>query len=399
MTRALIFSLNYYPFVGGAEVSIKEITDRIPDIDFHLIAYRFDANLPKVERVGNVTVHRIGIGKRGMTVEESFSSVAYLAKILYVPLAALKGLNLNRRYRFDFYWAMMSYMVFPITLMRMLGNRTPYLLTLQDGDPFRRVFRRKRIRPFLPLLAYGYNRAAEVQAISTSLLTWAHKLGFQGKGILIPNGTDVRRFSEKTSAEERAHIREELGLKPGETALVSTSRLVHKNALDVAIRSLSLLPPSVRFINFGFGPDREKLTLLAKEMHVEDRVSLLPHPGVPELPKYLHACDIFIRASRSEGMGVSFIEAMAAGLPVIATQEGGIADFLFDENRNPEKPTTGWAVDLDSAHQVAGAVEEILSRPDKVAEVTRTARELVLAKYDWNTIARDMQAVFANVSV
>jgi glycosyltransferase involved in cell wall biosynthesis len=108
------------------------------------------------------------------------------------------------------------------------------------------------------------------------------------------------------------------------------------------------------------------------------------------MPKYLKACDIFIRPSRSEGMGNSFVEAMAAELPVIATQEGGIADFLFDEKRNPDKPTTGWAVDANSPESIKMAVEDILSRPEKVASVLGTAKQLAIEKYDWNLIAKRM---------
>ena len=60
--RVLIFSLAYFPkHVGGAEVSIKEITDRISDIEFHMVTNRFDSTLPRVEKIGNVLVHRIGI--------------------------------------------------------------------------------------------------------------------------------------------------------------------------------------------------------------------------------------------------------------------------------------------------------------------------------------------------
>ena len=61
--RILIFSLAYFPkHVGGAEVAIKEITDRITpeDIEFHLITLRFDSTLPKESREGNVHVYRIG---------------------------------------------------------------------------------------------------------------------------------------------------------------------------------------------------------------------------------------------------------------------------------------------------------------------------------------------------
>ena len=96
-------------------------------------------------------------------------------------------------------------------------------------------------------------------------------------------------------------------------------------------------------------------------------------------------------------MGNSFIEAMAAGLPVIATQEGGIADFLFDSKRNPNVPATGWAVDKDSPTQIADAVKDILAHPDTTREVIGRARQMVAEKYDWSLIARQMQErVFAS---
>ena len=90
-------------------------------------------------------------------------------------------------------------------------------------------------------------------------------------------------------------------------------------------------------------------------------------------------------------MGNSFVEAMAAGLPVIATQEGGIADFLFDEHRNPDQETTGWAVDANNPEQIAAAVEDIMTRPNKVEAVTARAKALALEKYDWDLIARNMK--------
>ena len=58
--RVLIFSLAYLPLAGGAELAIKNITDRIGDISFDLIALQFDSALPRREKIGNVTVHRIG---------------------------------------------------------------------------------------------------------------------------------------------------------------------------------------------------------------------------------------------------------------------------------------------------------------------------------------------------
>jgi glycosyltransferase involved in cell wall biosynthesis len=177
----------------------------------------------------------------------------------------------------------------------------------------------------------------------------------------------------------------------GEVYVITTSRLVTKNAVDDMIRALPLLPENVSFVVLGTGPDEAALKKLATDLHVSERVKWLGQIGHADMPKYLKACDIFIRASRSEGMGNSFVEAMAAELPVVATQEGGIADFLFDEKRNPGVPITGWAVDKDSPREIAAAIRDIMDRPEKVRAVVKTAKEMVIEKYDWNLIAKDMR--------
>jgi glycosyltransferase involved in cell wall biosynthesis len=240
------------------------------------------------------------------------------------------------------------------------------------------MFGRMRILPFLPLLNAGFRGANVVQTISTYLAGWAHTRGYKGHIEVIPNGADLNLFSGTPITHEGK-------------ILITTSRLVHKNAVDDVIRAL----PAVSDVDFkilGTGKDETMLRELAEKIDVADRVEFLGHIDHEDMPVYLHSADIFIRPSRSEGMGSSFVEAMAAELPVIATQEGGIADFLFDAKRNPDKPTTGWAVDKDSPEQIAAAIKDILARPDKVKEVTENAKKMVLEKYDWDKIAKDMRA-------
>ncbi|MFH1178304.1 MAG: glycosyltransferase family 4 protein [bacterium] len=377
MKRILIFSLAYYPHVGGAEVALKEITDRIGVYEFHLLTMNFGGEA-REEKIGNVFVHRIG--KRA----------SYVSKILFAPRAAAAAARLHREHNFDAFWAMMSYMLFPIVLLRFMGLRCPYLLTLQEGDPWEHMFKRWFILPFRPLLSSGFKNASAVQVISTYLAKWARRMGYQGEASIIPNGVDIARFAHV------GHRRSYIG-DTGNVMLVTTSRLVHKNAIDDVIHSLAFLPEHVRFVVYGVGPDEVELKKLASEIGVSSRVEWKGHIDHSELPRALSECDIFIRPSRSEGMGISFIEAMAAGLPVIATQEGGIADFLFDAKRNPDKPTTGWAVDHDSPEQIAEAVREILSNPDQVARVTSNAKKLVTENYDWNLIAERMHSLLTNL--
>ncbi|HYE23353.1 MAG TPA: glycosyltransferase family 4 protein [Candidatus Paceibacterota bacterium] len=398
MKRIVVFSLNYYPFVGGAEVAIREITNRISsdEIEFHLIAYRFNSELSETERIGNVIVHRIGIGKRGATVADSFNALAYLGKIAYIPLAALKALELHRRHPFNGAWAMMSYMVFPIVLMRMAGKRIPYLITLQEGDPFEHVFSRWHIRFVLPLLRYGFSHASTVQAISTFLGTWAAKFGFKGMLQIVPNGVDVSRFTVPPPKEVE-QARRALGKADSDVFLVTTSRLVHKNGIDTVIRAMPHLPDHTTFLIYGDGPEERHLRMLAEELHVASRVRFMGQISHKALPATLAACDIFIRPSRSEGMGNSFIEAMAAGVPVIATQVGGISDFLFDKRLDAEHEPTGWAIQPETPKDIAEAVSYILSNEDERRNIIENARRLVMDTYDWDHIATKMRLIFLNL--
>ena len=167
--RILIFSLAYYPEIGGAEIALQEITNRISssDIAFDIITLRFDRKHSRLEKVGNVLVHRVGWGN-------------YFGKILFPPLAAWYARGLNRQKHFDGAWAMMTYMVLPIVFARFFGVRLPYLITLQDGDLPEHVFGRLRILPFLPLIRFGFRHAKAVQTISVYLRDWAKEAGFSG---------------------------------------------------------------------------------------------------------------------------------------------------------------------------------------------------------------------------
>lgn len=376
MKRILIFSLAYVPFVGGAEIALKELTDRLGgEYKFHLVTLRFKREWPVYEKLGEVHVHRVGGG------------TGYLSKVLFVPLAAREGARLHRMHRFDLAWAMMSFMLFPILLMR---ARPSYVLTLQEGDPFERVFKRPHIAVFLPLLRRGFRGARVVQVISTFLGGWARQMGFDGSLEVIPNGVDTQHFARPIAPAPRERVREEFGVGERNTLLVTSSRLVHKNAVDNIIRAIALLPEDTHFLVLGEGPDRKALEELARELEVEKRVHFKGHIDHAQLPYFLHASDIFVRPSRSEGMGNSFIEAFAAELPVIATKEGGIADFLFDSEQDPDQTPTGFAVPKDSPADIAEAVKKIQTNPELVRRVVANAKTLAFERYDWNTLAEEM---------
>jgi glycosyltransferase involved in cell wall biosynthesis len=396
MKRVLIFSLNYYPrFIGGAEVAIKEITDRIPpeEIEFHLITLRFDSALPKEETIGNVHVHRIGFTTKSPDIADLKKLPLKLNKYYFQFFAARAASKLHKKYRFDGIWAMMAHSCgIPAGMFKKRHPDVKYLLTLQEGDPPEYI--ESMMRPVWKLFVQGFTFADALQPISTFLASWGRRMGYTHETKVIPNAVDTARFTHSFSESEVGSMKEKLGKKEGDVYVVTTSRLVHKNAVDDVIRALPQLPENVSFLIYGIGPDEEKLKGLVQELGVAERARFMGQISHAEMPLMLAACDIFTRPSRSEGMGNSFIEAMAAGLPVIATQEGGIADFLFDASRNPDREATGWAVDKDAPDQIAAAVRDIVSNPQEAAKVTETARRMVIQKYDWNTVAADMKSLF-----
>jgi glycosyltransferase involved in cell wall biosynthesis len=391
MKKILIFSLSYFPkHVGGAEVAIKEKTARMPEYEFHMICLRYDSTLPKVEKIGNVIVHRIGFTRPNPTMADLRRFPLHLNKFFFQFAAAWKAIRLCSEYRFDCTWAMMAHSCgVPAALFKLWHPRIPFVLELQEGDPPEYIERKMRI--LWPLFSRAFTSADVVSVISTFLGKWARRRGFKGPVVLVPNAVNTKHFSQPYTEFAIDEIKDKLGKRMGDVFVITTSRLVRKNAVDDVIRALPLLPQNVIFVVLGTGPDEVMLRALAKKESVEQRVQFVGQVGHEELPKYLKASDIFIRASRSEGMGNSFVEAMAAGLPVIATQEGGISDFLFDAKRNPDKPTTGWAVDKDSPEQIAEAIKEIMANPEKVRHVVATGRAMVGETYDWDKVSATMK--------
>lgn len=389
MKRILIFSLTYHPYVGGAEVAIKEITDLLDPAEyaFDMITLRFDRALPKVEKIGNITVYRIGftadkpkISDRGMPLR------CKVAKVLFPFTSFLKALSLHRKNSYDMTWAMMAnHAGFGALLFKYTHPRIPYFLELQDG---RALSDMKERQPILRALWSFYKRiylkADRIKAISHFIEKEVRALGYQKSIEVIPNAVDVAKFSRAIPENELAELKVHFGKKIGDVFLFTASRLVLSRGVEDTIRALSFLPSHVKLLIAGDGEDKTKLEEIAHETGVSGRVIFVGHVDHAQLPAYYKVSDIFVRPSIIEGFGNAFVEAFAAGIPVVATPVGGIPDFLTDG-------VTGVFCKVRDPESVAFAVKRYLDDPILVAHVVKSAKELVVQKYDWSIIARDMK--------
>lgn len=382
--RILIFSTAYYPFVGGAEVAVKEITDRLGgDFDFDLITAKLKKGLSNKEKIGNVTVYRVGMGS------------PFLDKILLPVYGSFFTYKLNKINNYFCFWGIM------VTFGSLAGylfnffrgvcfkKKIPMVLTLQEGDSENHLQYK-----WAGLISLSWKitlrRTDFLTAISNFLLNRAKKNGYSGEYSLVPNGVDLSVFSKRINEKEKEELKNKLNKKLDDIFLVTSGRLSHKNGVDDVISALTYLPTNVSFIIIGKGDDGQKLQRQVENLGLAHRVKFIGFLSYNDIPKYFSVSDIFIRASRSEGFGNSFIEAMAAKLPVIATPVGGIVDFIDDRS-------TGVFCSPDCPQSIVKAVRLLLEDKNLKDKIVLNAYNRVKERYEWSNIAFKMKEVFNKI--
>ncbi|MFA6304872.1 MAG: glycosyltransferase family 4 protein [Patescibacteria group bacterium] len=371
MNRVLIYSTAYLPFIGGAEVAVKEITDRLPNFEFDLITAWLDKKLPRRQTIGRVNVYRVGIG------------YPKFDKLFLAVFGHFQGLKLHRQNKYQAVWAIMASFGGFAALSFKIRSKIPYLLTLQEGDPIEEIL--KQVRFVRNRFNKIFSQASGLQAISTYLLNWGVSMGFKGKfSEIIPNGVDVTNFTKQYSEEEIKELRSSFGFPKDAVIVVTASRLVVKNGLADVIKALPNLPQNFCFYICGTGGLENHLRQLVKELKLEKRVNFAGYKSHAELPSIFSSSDIFIRPSLSEGLGNAFLEAMASGLPTIGTLVGGIPDFLTDG-------VTGLVCQAQNPSNIASTILKASQlNAEQKKSLHDNATKLINERYNWDLVANKM---------
>ncbi len=336
MTRVLILTTEYLPNIGGSELAIANLTQRLPNVSFDIITSEFG-------------------GKWLLPLTGFFKGLKHRYDVIHVFQASYAG--------------------GAGVLLKLVRPRTPLIVSLQEGkDLSKQSFFIKFFRSMI------LRKADTITAISNYLLTYAKQANPKAKSYLLPNGVEVKKFYNPTQPP--------LTLRGG--AIVTVSRLVFKNGVDTLIRAMPLLP-GYELTIAGDGPQAEALTTLARKLGVSDRVVFLGLVGQDALPGLLQRSSVFVRPSRSEGLGIAFLEAMAAGVPIIGTPVGGIPDFL--KNRE-----TGLFCEVENPESIAQAVRELDQQPDLRASIIANAQKSMRACYDWDILAQQYYEIISRHS-
>lgn len=214
-------------------------------------------------------------------------------------------------------------------------------------------------------------------AVSQALALQAEK-AFGVRPKVIPNAVDPERFYPRPE-------RKRLYAEEGEFLLVHASNFRPIKRVPDLVRAFAKVRKRVkaRLLLLGKGPELPEAKRVARELGVEAWVSF--HPPTPHPEEVLGAADLFLLASEEESFGQAALEALASGVPVVATRVGGVPELVG--------PEVGRLVEAGDLEGFAEAVLELLSHP-RLPEMRKRARELAIARFHPDRITQAYLEVY-----
>jgi glycosyltransferase involved in cell wall biosynthesis len=219
--------------------------------------------------------------------------------------------------------------------------------------------------------------ADKIVAVSNATKNYVLSLGADPeKTEVLHNGVDLNRFKPLTRIKEE--MRKKLGISKDATVVITVRRLVYKNGIDTLIESAKVAVqknPKIVFLAVGKGPDLLQIQEKIRQLGIEKNFKLTGFVSDEKLPFYYNAADFFVLPSKSgEGLPLVALEAMSCGLPVIATNVGGISEVMIEDY--------GRLVPPDNPASLAEAVVDFSHRD--FSALKKGLRIMVEEKYSWD---------------
>lgn len=204
--------------------------------------------------------------------------------------------------------------------------------------------------------------------------------------VMIHPGVDVERFRPGLPAQD---LRDAIGLRADARLVLSVGRLSRRKGFDTLIRCLPGLLASgldVHYAVIGIGEDRDYLAGLIEERGLGERVHLLGHVAMDDLPRWYNACDLFVLANRdiggdTEGFGMVYVEAAACGKAAIAGRAGGTGSAVIDG-------VTGLRVEAEGPERLVEVLTALLRDEGARNAMGAAGLQRARAELSWDAVAR-----------
>lgn len=268
----------------------------------------------------------------------------------------------------------------------------PVVMTAHAGDVF------PLNKPLFRILSrFALSSASAVTVNSAFTKNAVARLTKKPIGI-IPMGVDLRLFSSASKLAS-SEVRKKLGIWRNGKVLLFVGRLVEKKGVSYLISAMPSVVhkfPDCKLVIVGDGIEKKSLMQQVVSLGLSKNVIFTGSVQNSELPAYYRASDVFIlpsivaKGGDTEGLGVVLLEAIAAGIPVIASNVGGIPDIVINQR-------TGILVDQKDAGQLSAAIEKLLGSHQLARNLSRSARAHVVKNFSWDSASRSFWQVFKSL--
>jgi len=284
--------------------------------------------------------------------------------------------------------------------------RVPIRVHTFHGHIFHGYFGPRKTAVFVwveRLLARFTSRIVAISPRQLDELCDTYRIAPRNKFVVIPLGFDLEPFLQIWRVGKEGSP----GSHGREVVIGMVGRLVPVKNHEMAVRVCERVirqgrsPGSLRLVIVGDGPRRGELELQVQEAGLQS--SIVFEGWRSDLPKVYAGLDLVLLTSFNEGTPVALIEAMAAGLPFIATRVGGVRDLMVGEAKavsgSGGRPLywsydNGILVDSDDVDGCAAAVSDLAADPDRMRRMGEVGREFVRKRYSKERLLEDMRALY-----
>jgi len=198
---------------------------------------------------------------------------------------------------------------------------------------------------------------------------------------IVSNGIDLDEIPNTQPVE---HPTESL-------TIISVGRLVETKGHIYVIEAIAQVEFDVRYLIVGDGPQRERLEQQANKLGIHDNVSFVGHVNHDEVYSYLKSADMFVLPSYNEAFGIAYLEAMACGLPTVACEGEGPADFISHGE-------TGFLAPPKDSGAIVELIRELYQDSKLWRYVSDRGQRTAINTFSWKRNAERVEEILVNIS-
>jgi glycosyltransferase involved in cell wall biosynthesis len=369
--KILLVNYEYPPLGGGAGQATASIARALAAAGHQalVLTSRF-GDQPAREEVSGFVIRRVRVVRRRADRCTPPEMLTFLFSACVAALGDIRG------WKPDATIAFFGIPSGPVGLLLSMVAGVPYVVSLRGGDvpgfqPYDLAFFHRLLGPAIRLL---WKKSRGVVANSTGLQALAQRFTPEVPIAVIPNGVDIATFHPREAASAKD--------SPAPLRMLFVGRVVFQKGLDVLLAALGQLPKDAEFHLeiIGDGDRRPALEAEAARLGLAERIIFAGWCDRAKIAERYLAADLFVFPSRDEGMPNVVLEAMASGLPIVATRIAG-SEELVREGEN------GCLVPPGDPAALATALGRLLADPSLRLAMGRASRERVEREYTWPRVA------------